>query len=213
MHTVIGVFDDMPHARLAREQLQQQARIAAQHIHVGPGHLGANGELVNDSTLARRRWENRNVLAAFGSFWANLIESNAHAPVLDVALQRGHAIVAVQLEDEGRAPQVAQILAHCHAIEVQQGDAPVSGGAREPQHWHAADDPSAARHRGTARGEPIGTHSFAGHGAAVGLPTGRSEAARDRTEPVAERSAASAVPERGSVPDLLADRPDANRER
>lgn len=218
MHTVIGVFDDMPHAQLAREQLHQQLRIAQPQMHLGAGHIGPNGELVNDSTAERRRWENRSVLAAYGSFWASLIESNVHAPALDVAMQRGHVVLAVQLDDAGRAGQVTQILAQCQAIEVQHGDAAAVGTAREPQPWHAADERAQGRPRGAARGaargEPIGTHSFAGHGATVGLPTGRSEAARDRTAPAAERSAAaSSADERAAMPDLLADRPDANRER
>lgn len=212
MHTVIGVFDQMPQAQLAREQLQQQVRVAPEHIHVGAGHLGPDGELVNDSTRAREKWENRSALAAFGSFWASLIESNMHEQTLDGALQRGHAVVAVQLQDDSQAAQVAQVLEQCHAIEVQHGNAPVAG-ADEPQHWHAADDPATGAERTAGRGEPIGTHSFAGHGASVGLPAGRVEAARDRTGAVAEHGVASRPSERDGLSNLLSDRPDANRER
>ena len=56
--------------------------------------------------------------------------------------------------------------------------------ARKPQPWHAADEKPAV----VRKGEPIGTHSLTGGGAAVGQPTtaeaeGKAERSSPRDEP------------------------------
>lgn len=204
MHTVIGVFNEMPHAQLARDRLQQQ--LPPGQIHLGAGHLSPDGEVITEGHGGRQKYENRSVLAALGSFWANLVESHAHSHALDLAMQRGSVVVAVQVDHDAQAGEVAQVMEQCHAIEVQHGDAPRVGGAiRQPQPWHAADEKPSSR--STQGGAPLGTHSFTGGGSTVGMPE------RSRAQPQVEHGTATTPPERSHVTDLLGERPEAGRER
>jgi len=205
MHTVIGLFDEMPYAQLARDRLRQQ--LPSGRIHLGAGHVSPSGEIITEGHGGRQKYENRSVLAALGSFWANLVESHAHSHALDLAMQRGCVVVAVQVDHDAQAADVAQVMAQSHAFEVQHGEAPRVGSAiREPQPWHAADEHPAQG--STGGGAPIGTHSLTGGGANVGMPE------RSRSQPQVEHgSASSTPPERSHVAELLGQRPEAGRER
>lgn len=204
MHTVIGVFDEVPQAQLARDRLHQL--LPAGRIHLGAGHLSPSGEVITEGHGGRQKYENRSVLAAYGSFWANLVESHAHSHALDLAMQRGSAVVAVHVDHDEQAGEVARVMEQCQAFEVQHGDAPRVGGAiREPQPWHAADEKPSRR--STSGGAPIGTHSLTGGGMNVGMPE------RSHVQPQVEHGSASTPPERSHVTDLLGERPEAGRER
>jgi hypothetical protein len=205
MHTVIGVFEEVPHAQMARQRLQEL--MPSGRVHLGAGHLSPSGEVVTEGHGGRQQYENRNVLAALGSFWANLVESHVHSHALDLAMQRGRVVVAVQVDHDEQATTVARLMEECHALVVQHGDAPRVGGTiRKPQPWHAADE-AGTRTASQGSGAPIGTHSFTGDGVNVGMPE------RSHAHAPVEHGSASTPPERSRLTDLLGERPEAGRER
>jgi hypothetical protein len=82
--------------------------------------------------------------------------------------------------------------------DQDRNDRPADGKPAQP--WHAADEQRPAERKS---GAPLGTHSFTGGGAEVGMPE-----AKTSTEP-AERSAPRDQPPGTAEPDPLAE-PRAN---
>lgn len=94
--------------------------------------------------------------------------------------------------------------------DQRAADKPVaeSGAARTPQPWHAADEKPASSRTG---GAPIGTHSFTGNSANVGMPKApQADDGAERSEPRNESAAEAPDPlaePRANVGEILGRKP------
>lgn len=178
MQNIVGTFDDANSARLALERLAR-AGIPRDRLFYQPS---TDAEFIAHAGHARPRpgqpgYRPQGVLESFGGFWASLLESHTdESGIYSEALRRGTCLVMVQAEDATQARQMVRLLQDSGAIGLEERVAQwrVEGwpsraqGEGAPAGGEAVGSalPPAVQHTGGA----VGTHSFTGGGAAVGMP-------------------------------------------
>jgi hypothetical protein len=196
MQNIVATFDDPNSARLAISRLKE-AGIPDERIRYDPSldtefrhHAGSS-----QSRPGHAGYKRQGLLESFGSFWANLLESHTdEAGIYSEALRRGTSVVMVRSEHD-EVSKVCRILQYCgsKSLEERVGQWRAEGWAPE-----AAKDASPSTVQGTQspappRGGPVGTHSFTGAGAAVGMPS--TGPANEQSEHARERAVAAAKPQ------------------
>lgn len=171
MHNVFAVFPDLPAAEQAVQRLLQ-AQFAQERIHLSSALRAGQ----DDPHQPR----NRSVLGSLGGFWADLVlGNNVHEQMLTEAVRGGQVAVGVDAPTDELAQRARSLLRDAGALRLDERD----DGSRlpdPPQSWHAADERKSR--------EPVGTHSFTGSAANVGMPA-REHAAAAEGKPHAGREA------------------------
>ncbi|MBL0418854.1 hypothetical protein JI739_00705 [Ramlibacter sp. AW1] len=195
MQNIAATFDDPNSARLAMSRVES-AGIPRERIHFSPS---ADADFIKHAGPSQPRpgqpgYRRQSVLESIGGFFANLLESHTdESGIYSEALRRGTSLLLIEVERD-QAQKVIRVLQDCGAISLEDRvgqwrtegwepaapgagtAAPSSGGvhAASPTGTAAAASPSRAggpQAGATMRGGPVGTHSFAGGGAAVGMPS------------------------------------------
>ncbi|TFZ04866.1 hypothetical protein [Ramlibacter rhizophilus] len=184
MQNIVGTFDDPNSARLAIGRLYT-AGIPRDRVHFDPSldtdflkHAGPSQPRPGDPN-----YHHQSVLESIGGFFANLLESHTdESGIYSEALRRGTSLVFVQAERD-EATRVIRILQDCGAIKLEDrvGQWRAEGWHPQPSGTAAASPSPSPAGSGAAgvtggasttlRGGPVGTQSFTGGGAAVGMPT------------------------------------------
>ena len=174
MQNVVGTFDDESSARLAMNRLLEMG-IARERLYFQPS---PDRDFLAHAGPARSRpgkpgYKRQGVLESIGGFFAHLFESHTdESGIYSEALRRGTCLLMARAEDHDQARHIIEVLEDSGAVGLEdrvgqwraegwEPPAQEAGGAR------SADTPAAA---GPA-GAPVGTHSFTGGGATVGMPT------------------------------------------
>lgn len=201
MQNIVATFDDPNSARLAISRLKESG-IPDDRIRYDPSldtefrqHAGSS-----QPRPGHTGYKPQGFLESIGSFWANLLESHTdESGIYSEALRRGTSVLMVHAEHD-EVNKVCRVLQYCGSktLEERVGQWRAEGWVPDAP---AGSSPSAAQAAGShpaPRGGPVGTHSFTGTGAAVGMPSAgaadvnaserdRAVAATERRPPNPER--------------------------
>lgn len=195
MQNIVATFDDPNSARLAINRLRE-AGFEDERIHF---RESGDTEFLSHAGPSQRRpgepgYRPKGVLESIGGFFANLVESHTdESGIYSEALRRGTSLLLVEAE-AGQANKAIRVLQDCGAVNLEdrvgqwraQGWEPGTPGAgrvaasaagthaASPTNTDSVASPARAGTSGagaTMRGGPVGTHSFTGGGAAVGMPS------------------------------------------
>lgn len=195
MQNIVATFDDPNSAQLAMRRVES-AGIARNRIHFNPS---PDTEFLQHAGPSQPRpgqpgYRRQGVLESIGGFFANLLESHTdESGIYSEALRRGTSLVLVEAQQD-EVPKVIRLLQDCGAVNLEdrvgqwraegwepgpQGAGTVAAStagthAASPTGTDSVASPAKAggpEAGATMRGGPVGTHSFTGAGAAVGMPS------------------------------------------
>ncbi len=173
MQNIIAAFDDAENAQRAYSQLRAAGVPADQlHLQLAPGqeflaHAGPS------EPEPGHKDHHPGVLASVGAFFANLFESHTdESGIYSDALRPGSSLLAVRALDHAQARNAAAILRDCGASHVDDrvGEAQEGGASRGPGSAGGSHMRPVAGGGSATEVGPVGTHSFTGNSADVGMP-------------------------------------------
>lgn len=172
MQNIVGTFDDESSARLAMNRLLEMG-IARERLYFQPS---VDAEFLAHAGNVRNRpgkpgYKPKGVLESFGGFFAHLFESHTdESGIYSEAMRRGTCLLLARAEDQDEAKRIIEVLEDSGAVGLEDrvGQWRAEGWVPPTQEGAShAEAPAAAG----PTGAPVGTHSFTGGGATVGMPT------------------------------------------